>query len=100
MFIYIYSTIDREDEDEKDFEETHCHWVGCDKGDFGSQEQLVRVRKIYKYIPIPIKQKINPSLYVIYLFNTQVEDEYLSCSIIFELMEFSLLFSHNNIALE
>ena len=91
MFIYIYSTIDREDEDEKDFEETHCHWVGCDKGDFGSQEQLVRVRKICKYSLIP---------FVIYLFNTQVEDEYLSCSIIFELMKFSLLFSHNNIALE
>ena len=43
--LFIYSTIDREDEDEKDFYETHCHWVGCDKGDFGTQEQLVRVRR-------------------------------------------------------
>ena len=44
------STIDRDDDDEKDFIETHCHWVNCDK-DFDSQDQLVRVREIF----VPIK---------------------------------------------
>lgn len=28
-----------------DFVETHCHWVGCDRGELGSQEALVKVRK-------------------------------------------------------
>ena len=36
------STIDKDDDEEKDFVETHCHWVNCDK-DFGTQDQLVRV---------------------------------------------------------
>ena len=36
---------DRDDfEEEKDFFETHCHWDNCDKGDFGSQDALVKVR--------------------------------------------------------
>ena len=35
---------DRDDfEEEKDFFETHCHWENCDKGDFGSQDALVKV---------------------------------------------------------
>ena len=34
---------DREDlEEEKEFFETHCHWVHCDK-DFETQDQLVKV---------------------------------------------------------
>ena len=37
------STIDRDDDDETNFVETHCHWVNCDK-DFESPDQLVRVR--------------------------------------------------------
>lgn len=34
---------DREDEDERDFVETHCHWVNCDR-DFDTQDQLVKVK--------------------------------------------------------
>ena len=36
---------DREDEEEKDFIETHCHWVNCDR-EFGTQDQLVKVNII------------------------------------------------------
>ena len=38
------SGFDREDfEEEKEFYETVCHWVNCDKGDFGTQDNLVKV---------------------------------------------------------
>lgn len=33
---------DNLDEDEKDFFETHCHWINCDR-DFDTQDQLVKV---------------------------------------------------------
>ena len=67
LFVYIYSTIDREDEEEKeDFYETHCHWVGCDKGDFGTQEQLVRVRNI-KIPYIKTNQSIFASIDFLFL---------------------------------
>ena len=37
---------DRDDfDEEKEFFETHCHWENCDKGDFGSQDALVKVSK-------------------------------------------------------
>jgi len=37
------SGFDREDfEEEKDIYETVCHWVNCDKGDFGTQDNLVK----------------------------------------------------------
>ncbi len=39
------STQDREDfDEEKDFIETHCHWINCDR-EFGTQDQLVKVCK-------------------------------------------------------
>jgi transcriptional activator cubitus interruptus len=37
------SGFDRDDfEEEKEFYETVCHWVNCDKGDFGTQDNLVK----------------------------------------------------------
>ena len=36
---------DKDDfEEEEGFYETHCHWENCDKGDFGTQDALVKVR--------------------------------------------------------
>ena len=44
------SGFDREDfEEEKEFYETVCHWVNCDKGDFGTQDNLVKVCKINSF---------------------------------------------------
>ena len=44
------SGFDREDfEEEKEFYETVCHWVNCDKGDFGTQDNLVKVFIIYSF---------------------------------------------------
>ena len=44
------SGFDREDfEEEKEFYETVCHWVNCDKGDFGTQDNLVKVFIIHSF---------------------------------------------------
>ena len=44
------SGFDREDfEEEKEFYETVCHWVNCDKGDFGTQDNLVKVFISYSF---------------------------------------------------
>ena len=37
---------DGEGKEEPDFIETHCHWKDCDR-DYGTQDDLVKVRKLY-----------------------------------------------------
>ena len=45
---------DREDlEEEKEFFETHCHWVHCDR-DFETQDQLVKVAFLSEIITLEV----------------------------------------------
>ena len=47
------STNDKDDlDEEKDFVETHCNWVHCDR-DFDTQDQLVKVNQfVYKQLTL------------------------------------------------